>query len=218
MAQRPQDPPIVAELGRPETPEETTARKAESSRKYRQRKTLQNLVAALGVSVLLMFVIVMIVPRQDGEELRDVDFTAAAEEAQPQFDVPLVVPDLGDAWQSNDTEIRTGHDEVTEWYIGLLHVVDGQAQEFVGIREGVNANDTWTYDKVGNRTPTGTTEVGGVVWDEYDYTDLSREDAGNNRYVLVATRAEATYIVFGSGSVDSVQEVAAAIADQIPAS
>lgn len=217
MAERPQDPPVVAELGRPETPEETAARKAESSRKYRQRKTIQNLIAALGVSVVLMFVMVLIVPRNDAEEIPDIDFTAAAEEAQPQFEVPLVVPELSENWQSNGTEIRTGNDDVTEWYIGLLDVVDDNAQQFVGIRQGVNANDTWTYDKVGNRTPTGTTEVGGVMWDEYDYTELSREDAGNNRYVLVATRDDATYIVFGSGSVESVQEVAASIADQIPA-
>ncbi|UQN15761.1 DUF4245 family protein [Gulosibacter sp. ACHW.36C] len=217
MAERPQDPPVVAELGRPETPEETAARKAESSRKYRQRKTIQNLIAALGVSVVLMFVMVLIVPRNDAEEIPDIDFAAAAEEAQPQFEVPLVVPELSENWQSNGTEIRTGNDDVTEWYIGLLDVVDDNAQQFVGIRQGVNANDTWTYDKVGNRTPTGTTEVGGVMWDEYDYTELSREDAGNNRYVLVATRDDATYIVFGSGSVESVQEVAASIADQIPA-
>jgi hypothetical protein len=217
LADVPNEPRIVAELGRPETPEETAARKAESSRKYRQRKTVQNLIAALGVSVALMAVMILVVPRDDQEQLPDVDYTQAAAEAQPQFGVELVVPDLGDNWQSNGTELRTGNDDVTEWYIGLLKIENDRADEFVGIRQAVNANDTWTYSKVGNRTPTGTANVGGITWDEYDYTDLDREDAGNNRYVLVATRAGSTYIVFGSGSIESVQEVASSIADQIPA-
>jgi hypothetical protein len=45
---------VVAELGRPETPAETAARKAESSRLHRQRQTVNNLVysliATLGIS------------------------------------------------------------------------------------------------------------------------------------------------------------------------
>jgi hypothetical protein len=37
---------VVAELGRPETPEETAARKAESSRVYRSSQNFRNLIAA----------------------------------------------------------------------------------------------------------------------------------------------------------------------------
>jgi hypothetical protein len=41
---------VVAELGRPETPEEEAARRAENSRLYRQRKTVNNLVYSLIVT------------------------------------------------------------------------------------------------------------------------------------------------------------------------
>ena len=43
-------PRVVAELGRPETPDETAARKAASSAAYRSSKTVRNLVVALLVS------------------------------------------------------------------------------------------------------------------------------------------------------------------------
>ena len=41
------EPAIVAELGRPETPDETAERKAETSRKHRAGQTTFNLVVAL---------------------------------------------------------------------------------------------------------------------------------------------------------------------------
>jgi hypothetical protein len=46
-----QSPRIVAELGRAETPDETAARKAESSRVYRASQNTRNLVAALIVTI-----------------------------------------------------------------------------------------------------------------------------------------------------------------------
>ena len=47
-------PRIVAELGRPETPDETAARKAESSRVYRASQNTRNLVAALLVTLAVV--------------------------------------------------------------------------------------------------------------------------------------------------------------------
>lgn len=81
-------PPIVAELGRPETPEETFARKAESSRLYRKRKTINNLVYSLLVSLGLVVFIVAIVPRNETPVAFDVDFASEAQSAQGDFAVP----------------------------------------------------------------------------------------------------------------------------------
>ncbi|HQX36756.1 MAG TPA: DUF4245 domain-containing protein, partial [Microbacteriaceae bacterium] len=71
-------PRVVAELGRPETSQETADRKAESSRLYRVRKTPSNLVWALLVSLGVVLVMVMITPRGDGAPREDIDIAAAA--------------------------------------------------------------------------------------------------------------------------------------------
>ena len=63
MASKQKPPVVVAELGRPETPSETTSRKAEQSRLYKQRKTVNNLVCSLLVSLGLVRVMVLVVPR-----------------------------------------------------------------------------------------------------------------------------------------------------------
>ena len=58
-------PAIVAELGRPETPEETAARKAENSRKRRANQTAFNLIvatiASLGIVLFLVVVVALVV-------------------------------------------------------------------------------------------------------------------------------------------------------------
>ena len=50
-------PRIVAELGRPETPQETADRKAASSARYRSSKTFRNLVAALLITIAVVAVV-----------------------------------------------------------------------------------------------------------------------------------------------------------------
>lgn len=203
--------PIVAELGRPETPEETAERLAENSRKYRARKTIQNLIAALGVTVLTVLVLVLIVPRNDNPRQDYVDYANVAAEAQPGTAQTLVVPKLGEQWKSNQAELRRGADKVAEWYIGLLKVEGDRADAMVGVRQGIAANETWTYTKVGQRPPTGTEEIGGKTWTVYDYSTLERDEVGNNGYVLSLEQNGSVYIIFSSHGPELVHEVAEAV-------
>ena len=59
-------PRVVAELGRPETPDETAARKAASSRAHRENQTAFNLVIAIVVSVGIVVLLVLVVVRPGG--------------------------------------------------------------------------------------------------------------------------------------------------------
>lgn len=212
---RTQQSPIVAELGRPETPEETAARKAETSRLHRARQTMRNLAASLAVCAIAVAVFVAIVPRDDTPVVRDVDYVAAAAGAQSASSDPLVAPALSDAWSSNEAELRTGADGVTEWYIGFIKSdANGDAAEFVGVSQGLDANATWVAERVDRRQSTGQVEIGGFTWAEYDYTSLPASDTGNTAYAVVLERGRSTIVIYGSGSAASVQEVAGAVAAQ----
>ncbi|GAA4285185.1 hypothetical protein GCM10022261_27160 [Brevibacterium daeguense] len=158
-----------------------------------------------------MLVLVWIVPRDDREILPDVDFQQVADHAQPGYEQTLTNPDVPSSWQANQAEIRTGQDGVVEWYVGFLVLGDDRAQEFVGMSQGLGANDTWTYEKVDRSSPTGSIMIDGVEWDEYDYRDLDPDDAGNTLYSLVHVDDDATHVLYGSHSAESVQELAARI-------
>lgn len=203
---------IVAELGRPETPEETAARKAEQSRLYRDRKTLRNLLYALLVSVALVAVIFFMVPRPEGSMLQAVDYRQVAATAQSSMPVPLAAPDLSDDWSSNAAELRTGaRDGVISWYIGLI----SPGNEYVGLNQAIDANPSWVADQVAQGLATGVLDIDGVEWTVYDNRGSGASDLGNVEYALTTESGATTYVVFGTADDAEVAEVAAAITDNV---
>lgn len=204
--------PIRADLGRPETPAETAERKAEASRLHRSRQTVRNLLASLLVCGLAVLVLVLIVPRNDSPRVFDVDYRAVAAEAQYDFTQPLVAPEVPESWRSNAAEIRTGADKVTEWYTGFVIYDGDHAQGFVGMSQGLNANDTWALQKLAGRSQTGEITVGGVQWREFDATHLSPEEAGNTRYALIGELDGSLFVVYGSHDPEQVRLLAERIA------
>ncbi|MBT2498838.1 DUF4245 domain-containing protein [Agromyces sp. ISL-38] len=211
MAARP--PRVVAELGRPETPEETAARLAENSRLHRQRQTLKNLVLALGASLIVMLVIVLIVPRSDTPIERDIDVATVAEQAQIASSDPLAVPELPEGWRANAAELRKSEaDGVTAWYAGYLT----PSNEYVGMYQGLEANPTWVSALLERTLATGTTTIDGVEWTVYDNRD-SNDDVGNARYGLVTEAGGNTFVLIGTATTDEFETIAAALATTIEA-
>ena len=211
MASRP--PRVVAELGRPETPEETAARQAENSLKHRQRQTVTNLVLALGASLLVVLVLVLLVPRSDAPIERDIDVATVAEQAQVVSDDPLAVPDLPEGWRANAAELRTSKvDGVTAWYAGYLTPSD----EYAGMYQGLDANPTWAAGLLARTLATGTTTIDGVEWTVYDNRD-SDADVGNARYGLMTEAGGSTFVLLGTATPEEFEDLAAALAQTIDA-
>ncbi|MGH1526150.1 DUF4245 domain-containing protein [Leifsonia sp. L25] len=204
-------PAVVAELGRPETPEETAARKAQNSANHRNRQTVNNLVYSLIATVALVAVIVLIVPRGNPTSSAPaVDYAAVAQQAQGSEPDRLVVPGLPSGWSSNSAELRTKTaDGVDAWYIGLL-TPKGQ---YIGITQGFNANDSWVADQVNRTRIAGTREIDGAKWDVYD--NRASSDAGNVRYALVTSAGKSTVVVFGTADDAEFTTVASSLTDQL---
>lgn len=211
MARR--GPRVVAELGRPETPEETAKRKAEDSVKHRQRQTVRNLVGSLVASLAVVAVIVLIVPRSDTPIERDVDVASIAAQAQVGLEQELAVPELPEGWRSNDASLRQSEaDGVTAWYAGYLTPSD----EYAGMYQGLGANPTWTADLLANTVASGVVTIDGVEWTVYDNRE-SDADVGNARYGLVTEAGESTFVLLGTAAPEEFDTLARAIAPAIDA-
>jgi hypothetical protein len=208
---RPRRGRVVAELGRPETPEETAARKAENSRTYRARKTVNNLVYSLLATVGVVVLIVLVVPRSDQPLDRAVDWKSVTQEAQQTRDETLVDPDLPSGWSSNYAEIRsTGTGGVTSWNVGFVTPGD----EFIGITQGFDADPTWLATQLNRSAASAVTTIGGLEWTVYDNRE-STDGFGNVHYALATESGTSTVAVFGTGSVEDITLVAEAIAPQV---
>lgn len=204
---------IVAELGRPETPEETAERKARESRLYRERKTLSNLIWALLATLAAVVVIVLAVPHPDKPIDRSVDAAAVAMKAGETLGTtPLVPPVDGTV---NAAELRSSSDGITAWYIGWIT----PDNEYIGMLQAVGANPSWVSHELADTPPTGTLTIGGRDWILYNNRE-STENVGNARFGLATTftaadGTEQTIVLLGTANDEEFLATATAVAESI---
>lgn len=199
-------PKIVAELGRPETPAETAARKAENSRLYRSRKTINNLIYSLLVTVGLVLVIYFMVPRAEGDPNWKIDYVAQSEIASQSLGEDLLVPAMPEQWRANAAELRNAtNGQVISWYIGFITPAD----KFIAFNEAFDADATWISHTLKDYPATGEITIDGQVWTVYD--NRSMKDAGNVQYALVTTAGRSTVVLFGTADNAEFEQLATSI-------
>ena len=204
-------PAVVAELGRPETPEETAARKAENSRNHRNRQTVNNLVLSLVATVAVVTLIVLFVPRGQAPTPPAVDYKTIAAQANGAEPDPLLTPELPSGWHSNTAELRTKTpDGVDAWYIGLIT----PSKQYIGILQGFKANDSWLATQVDRSLASSTKTICGLRWDVYDNRN-SGHGNGNVDYALATKAGSSTVVVFGTAQDAEFGTVGNSLCDQL---
>lgn len=202
-------PRVVAELGRPETPQETADRKAANSRRHRSNQTLRNLVFALLASLAVVLVLVLVVVRPDGAKRPAVDYRSDAAQSEQQAGQQLAAPKLPDGWSANNDGLTTGSDSIDSWKIGLI----SPNEQYIEVVQGIDANATWMANELENARATGTRSIGGATWTVYDRRDS--EDPGNFAYSLSTVIGPNSLVLHGSGTDAEFGTVAKAIITQL---
>lgn len=198
------EPRIVAELGRPETPEEAADRKAAASQRRRANQTAFNLVIATLASLGIVLLLVLVVVRPAPEPAPPVDYETIA----VQSGVDVVAPELPDTWSANSARIETVGG-VRTWTIGFIT----PATQFIALDEGLDANDTWLAAAVHNATATGSATVGGLDWTTYDRRNDS--EAGNHAFAMSAEIGDHIIVLHGTADDAEFQTLAAAVASEV---
>ena len=211
MSPREKQRKIVAELGRPETPEEEAARRAENSRLYRQRKTINNLVYSLLVTVGLAVVIYFLVPHPNANPDWAVDYVKIGAETQATTGESLDIPTMPKTWKANQAKLTGGGPAgPIVWRVGFVTPTN----DYISYRQGIKADKTWVKVILKDKRQTGTREIGGLVWQEFD--NRSVEGAGNLAYALVTVAGGDTYVLNGNAPNDQFDELATAVAKSVP--
>ncbi|MEY2848207.1 MAG: hypothetical protein RI885_872 [Actinomycetota bacterium] len=202
-------PRVVAELGRPETPQETADRKAEASRKRRANQTVFNLVLALAASLAIVVLLVLVVVRPDQAPRDPVDYAGIARESQLEVEVPLVVPVLPEGWQANNAVLDRESGDTATWRIGFVT----PENRFAALDQGIGTDDGWLSERVQSQAVTSTTEIGGLEWEVYDRRD--DDPTGNYAYSLVTTVDGVIYLVHGVATDTEFITLAASVAAEV---
>jgi hypothetical protein len=197
---------IVAELGRPETPQETAERKARDRVIRRSRQNFRNLIGSLVICLAAVVLIVLLVPRGDGVQQPAIDVASVAKQYGDTAGQPLVAPKVPASWKSNAAELR-GSGDRSSWYVG--YVIDGTG--YAGLTEGLPGDSTLLATALDDAKSTGTTTIGGLPWRVYDRRDLG-SDAGNVAYGLATRIGSVVVAVYGTAPVSEVRSLAAGVA------
>ncbi|MGN7950067.1 DUF4245 family protein [Microbacterium sp. 22215] len=202
--------PIVAEIGRPETPEETAARKAAFSKAYRSSQTVRGLVAALIATLAIVLVIVLIVPRGEPATAAKIDMVGIAADVESTVDSPVIVPDLGDFWRVNAAGLTSGATAV--WDVTLAPSAEDE-RGFIKLAQAFDADSSWAPQRLNGTAPTDTASIGGLEWDVYELGDAG---AKQNITYAIGTQAGDDYLLlYGSRSTDSTADLAESLVPQI---
>ncbi len=210
MAKKPKPPRVVAELGRPETPEETAARKAHDSRQYRARKTVNNLIYSLLATLGLVAVIFFAVPRPDLPKNWEIDYSAVGVEAQSSVEGPLITPDMSAAWRANVARLDVV-DALPVWKVNFLTPTD----EFITYQQVFGGDEAGLRRILEDRVPAGELTLGaGQTWAAFALNS-DDEAAEPVDYALATFAFEDVFILTGSGSVEEFAELARALTASI---
>lgn len=199
---------VVAELGRPETPDETAARKAESSRIYRSSQTFRNLIAALIATVAVVAIVIFGVPRGEPPAPAPIDVAAEAAAVEQSLGRTVLAPATPDGWRVNQATIEG--DAVSAWTVVY---VPGDDPGFLRVAQGFDADEAWPGELLSGTRAESTTTIGGVVWDEY--RPRTPEAAGNTSYALSTVVGTDRILIYGNARPETAAVIAEALAPDI---
>ena len=210
MARRGSEPRIAAHLGRPETPEETAARKAENSKNYRQSQSFKNLIFALVVSLAIVAVVYFIVPRGQVDNAPQPDVEQIASQVSEQFERTVITPDAPEGWTKNIAEINPGSPSV--WTVNFNSIPDA-GHSYVRFSQAFDADEVWASQELRGTQPSGTVTAGGVEFTEYTVKDPS--STSNISYALGVQAGTDYVLLYGSADKDFTVQLAERIAGDV---
>ncbi|WP_438352504.1 DUF4245 family protein [Microbacterium sp. CJ88] len=199
---------MVAELGRPETPDETAARKAESSRVYRSSQTARNLVAALLITLAVVAVIIFAVPRGAPAPADPIDVAARAAGLESSRGRVVIAPTVPAEWRVNVAGIQGG--DVESWDISYVPAED---LGFLRISQGFGADAGWPGRVLTGASLDGTVTIDGVEWTRYRITDPAK--AGNITAALSVQAGTDIVLVYGATDDTTLTRAASGTAAEI---
>lgn len=206
------EPRVVAELGRPETPQETADRKAESSRVYRSSQNVRNLIAALLATLAVVVVIVFAVPRGSVPERDPIDVAAVAQSIATSEGRTVISPEMSDEWVVNRAGIE-GNGSVRAFTV-VYAPADENARGFLRVAQGFDADAAWPARVLSGSAPQDTVTIDGITWDRYE---LDPERTGNISVAIATTAGPDTILIYGAAGEKALEQTARSVTEQITA-
>lgn len=113
----------------------------DSAAKHRAKQTVINLALSLIATLGIVLVTIMVVPRDDSNRIKPVDYLNAATSAEISSKLNIVAPPvLPEGWWANQARwSEKTNDGVKVWKVGFV----GPQNQYIGVTQAFDVNPTW---------------------------------------------------------------------------
>ena len=169
----------------------------------RARQTLINLLLALGVSLAVLLTFMMIVPRDDSNRIKPVDYVAIATDVRSSVGIDVLAPaNIPTGWWANSARWRdTTADGVSYWHVGFV----GPNNQYIGIDQAIETNPTWLALKVVDYEPVASLSASG----EYtlaEYRGATDRKKGEKLWIYTTNKNADAVLIGGTASRDEFEQ------------
>ena len=181
------------------------AEQKDAAAQRRARQTLINLLLALGATLALALTLVMIVPRDDSNLIKPVDYKPIAENVQSSTGLAVLAPaELPTGWWVNSARWSAAPaDGVQSWHIGFV----GPKNQYVGVDQAFKTNPTWVAQKLlGYEMVTMMTAYGN--WSVSEYKGTTDKNRDQPLWFYQLGDGEQTVFLTGTASRDEFAQFA----------
>ena len=164
---------------------------SDSAARHRARQTVINLSLALAASVGLVLVLVLIVPRDDSNRIKPVDYATISQGAASDSKLAIFTITPPSLWWSNNAAFNENPvDTVKNFTAGFV----GSETKYIGYTQAFDANPTWLALNLTGLTPTGELKTEHYSWQIYKSVE-KHDPAKTKDYMMVLNNNDQDYVL-----------------------
>lgn len=185
---------------------------SDSGARYRAKQTVVNLSLALAACVAMVALVVIAVPRDESNRIKEVNYSSIVDQALTSTDLPLIKIVPLEGWWSNLAQLNTeSADAVVNFKAGFV----GSDVKYIGYTQAFDGNATWLAFQLAGTTITGSYETGGYKWGIYQ-SIIKNDPQKTMDYIMVLKYSKDNYVLlYGIADKNEYEAFATEIVDRI---
>lgn len=185
---------------------------SDSGARYRAKQTVVNLSLALAACVAMVAIVVIAVPRDESNRIKEVNYSSIVDQALTSTDLPLIKIVPLEGWWSNLAQLNTeSADAVVNFKAGFV----GSDVKYIGYTQAFDGNATWLAFQLAGTTITGSYETAGYKWDIYQ-SIIKNDPQKTMDYIMVLKYSKDNYVLlYGIADKNEYEAFATEIVDRI---
>ena len=126
----------------------------------RAKATVRNLIYSMLVTLGIVLLLILGVPRDDSNRIQPIDYQEIAISASNAEGYQALAPEIPEGWYSSAARLDNTLG-VRGWYLGF--VTDDN--QFIGLSQAFQTNPSWESEMLKTNILEGEIEISGLTWE-----------------------------------------------------